>query len=247
LRNIKKELENKKHLHGPIKEDKCSVCHDPHGSSYPRLLTGPYPSDFYANYKPGIYGFCLGCHEENLLRFPETTVNTEFRNGNKNLHYVHSARKLKGRTCRTCHAPHASDYDKLIAEEGASFGSWNIPIRFVLKDTGGSCSPGCHQTKQYDRVHPVHYGDEKEDKSAKTKEEAATGADEKADKAARTKEEAATGAGEKKGKLEAGTQRVKDQKLENEGLGEKESLGAQEVFDEEPEETGEQKSAKDQP
>jgi hypothetical protein len=35
--------------------------------------------------------------------------------------------------------------------------------------------------------------------------------------------------------------------LENEGLGEKESLGAQEVFDEEPEETGEQKSAKDQP
>ncbi len=225
LRNIKKELENKKHLHGPIKDDKCSVCHDPHGSSYPRLLTGPYPSEFYANYKPGIYGFCLGCHEENLLRFPETTVNTEFRNGNKNLHYVHSARKLKGRTCRTCHAPHASDYDKLIAEEGAPFGSWNIPIRFVLKDTGGSCSPGCHQTKQYDRVHPVHYGDEKEIKAVEGKERGAKDA------------------GEKTGKLEAGTQRVKDEKLDNEGLGEKESLGAQELF-EEPETTGKQKSGK---
>ncbi len=171
LKNIKKELEGKKHLHGPIKEEKCSVCHDPHGSANPRLLTGTYPSDFYANYKPGMYGFCLGCHEENLLRFPETTVNTEFRNGNKNLHFIHSARKLKGRTCRTCHEPHASDGDKLITAEGASFGSWKIPIRFVLMETGGSCSPGCHQTKRYDRVHPVDYSGAKAQKTAGVKEE----------------------------------------------------------------------------
>lgn len=170
FKNIKKELENKKHLHGPIKEEKCSVCHDPHGSSNPRLLTGAYPPDFYANYKPGMYGFCLGCHEENLLRFPETTVNTEFRNGNRNLHFVHSARKLKGRTCRTCHEPHASDGDKLITSEGASFGSWKIPIRFVLMETGGSCSPGCHQTKRYDRVHPVEYGEGKEEKNKGVKD-----------------------------------------------------------------------------
>jgi len=199
LKNIKKELENKKNHHGPIKDDKCSTCHDPHGSAYPRLLTGAYPSDFYANYKPGIYGFCLGCHEENLLRFAETTVNTQFRNGNNNLHYVHSARKLKGRTCRTCHDPHASDGDKLINAEGVSFGSWNIPIRFALMPTGGSCSPGCHQTKKYDRVHPVDYGDGKGGEDAGAKEKKAEEATEK--KAAR------------------------EAILDEEGLGEEESLG----------------------
>lgn len=202
LVNIKKELEGKKHLHGPIKEGECSSCHDPHGSAYPRLLTNAYPSDMYANYKPGTYAFCLSCHEENLLRFPDTTVHTEFRNGKNNLHFVHSARKLKGRTCRTCHAPHASNSDKLIADEGAPFGSWNIPIRFVIKDTGGSCSPGCHQTKRYDRLHPVNYGDEKSENEG-------TGED--------TKKPTAKKQGDK-------GQEVKEQ--ENEGPGEKESLGA---------------------
>ncbi|OPL10722.1 MAG: hypothetical protein AVO38_13760 [delta proteobacterium ML8_D] len=155
LRNIKKELEGKAYIHGPIEENKCAVCHDPHGSDNFRLLSGSYPATFYAYYEKDTYEFCLKCHEKILL-FPDTSIYTNFRNGKQNLHYLHVARR-KGRTCRTCHEPHASNWPKLINDKGASFGSWRIPIRFVLTENGGSCAPGCHGSKDYDRKDPVSY------------------------------------------------------------------------------------------
>ncbi|MBW1646235.1 MAG: cytochrome c3 family protein, partial [Deltaproteobacteria bacterium] len=138
LANIAREIKDKKFLHGPLKEGRCSACHRPHGSDNFRLLNGSYPASFYAPYRPGTYAFCLSCHEENLLRFPDTTIYTRFRNGNRNLHYVHVADPRKGRSCRACHRPHASDGPRLIDENGARFGDWRIPIRFVPTPTGGS-------------------------------------------------------------------------------------------------------------
>ncbi len=44
-----------------------------------------------------------------------------------------------------------------MAEEGADFGNWKIPTRFIKTETGGSCSPGCHQSYDYDRESPVDY------------------------------------------------------------------------------------------
>ena len=42
LRNIKKELEGKKVLHGPIQKNTCGGCHDPHGTpNYRNVLTSP--------------------------------------------------------------------------------------------------------------------------------------------------------------------------------------------------------------
>lgn len=147
-------MEGKRLLHGPIKEGKCTPCHDPHGSPYKRLLKGAYPDQLYVPYdkdkKP--YAFCLGCHEKNLLTFPDTSIYTKFRNGKQNLHYVHVSNKRKGRTCRLCHEPHASDSDHLVRKDGAEFGEWNIPLRFVPDPTGGSCSPGCHGTYSYKRT-----------------------------------------------------------------------------------------------
>jgi hypothetical protein len=35
------------------------------------------------------------------------------------------------------------------------FGDWRIPIGFSKTATGGSCSPGCHQTSSYDRQTPI--------------------------------------------------------------------------------------------
>ena len=52
---------------------------------------------------------------------------------------------------------HAANLEKLMTEEGAEFGDWRIPTRFVKTATGGSCSPGCHQTFEYDRETPVDY------------------------------------------------------------------------------------------
>ncbi len=154
LRNVAREIKGKQHLHGPLREGRCSACHQPHGSDHFRLLNGSYPATFYAPYKPGTYAFCLACHEENLLRFPDTTIYTQFRQGNRNLHYVHVANPRKGRSCRACHQAHASNGPRLIDENGARFGDWQIPIRFVVTPNGGSCAPGCHRRLSYDRRQP---------------------------------------------------------------------------------------------
>jgi predicted CXXCH cytochrome family protein len=151
LKNIKTQIEGKKYLHGPIAKGSCKACHDPHGSDYFRMLPGPYPAELYVPYQDGIYGACLKCHEKNLLRFQETTLYTGFRNGKRNLHYVHVVNR-KGRSCRVCHEPHASDLEKLINKEGMTFGAWKIPLNFKKTPTGGSCEPGCHRPFKYDRV-----------------------------------------------------------------------------------------------
>lgn len=150
LKNIKKQIEGKKYLHGPIQKGDCKACHDPHGSNFFRLLRGNYPAELYTPYKEGAYDACLRCHEKSLLRFPETTIYTKFRNGNRNLHYVHVVNR-KGRTCRLCHEPHASDGAKLISKDGYQFGDWKIPLNFQMTATGGSCAPGCHRKFKYDR------------------------------------------------------------------------------------------------
>lgn len=159
LKNIAKEVEGRSMLHGPLQDGECSACHDPHGSDNFRLLRGKYPEGFYQPYEKGSYEFCLGCHDNNLLRFADTSIYTEFRNGKQNLHFVHVSNKYKGRTCRACHEPHASDAEKLMSDEGAQFGEWQVPTRFIKTDTGGSCSPGCHRTYDYDRDDPVDYGE----------------------------------------------------------------------------------------
>ncbi|MEI6827849.1 MAG: cytochrome c3 family protein, partial [Desulfuromonadales bacterium] len=157
LRNIKLALEGKKLLHGPIKKGQCVPCHDPHGSDNFRMLRGDYPAELYVPYKEGIYDACLSCHEKNLLRFAETTIYTKFRNGKRNLHYVHVVNSRKSRTCRVCHQAHASNGEKLIDMENIKFGAWDIPVNFTISTSGGRCAPGCHQAFSYDREKPVPY------------------------------------------------------------------------------------------
>lgn len=157
LSNIKKQLAGKKYLHGPILKGDCKGCHDPHGSDFFRMLRGNYPADLYMPYREGAYDFCLRCHNKNLLSVGDATTATGFRNGSRNLHVVHVANKLKGRTCRVCHEPHASDGEKLISKEGTKFGTWKIPLNFKITPTGGSCTPGCHRMFRYDREKPEVY------------------------------------------------------------------------------------------
>ena len=141
-------------LHGPIRDGSCTPCHDPHGSSNEKLLTQPYSSGTYIPYTDKEYALCFSCHNRDLLRYPDTSFATGFRNGERNLHYLHVNNKAKGRNCRLCHNLHGSSNPKLIAEN-VSFGKWELPLNFVKTETGGSCSPGCHQTYSYDRKNPV--------------------------------------------------------------------------------------------
>ncbi len=157
LKNIADELKGKTQIHGPIAQGRCTGCHDPHGTDNFRLLTAPYPATYYAPYTEGAYALCLKCHEKNLLRFADTTIYTKFRNGNRNLHYVHVVNNLKGRSCRACHEPHAANGPKLTNSVGSTFGEWKIPFKLEITETGGRCASGCHKSLSYDRLSPVEY------------------------------------------------------------------------------------------
>ncbi|GBD97375.1 MAG TPA: cytochrome C [Nitrospirae bacterium] len=154
LMNMKKWLAENKDHHGPIKQKDCSGCHNPHGSNNFRILRNPYPPTFYKPFAVENYNLCFSCHEKSIVLNPETTKLTNFRNGNENLHFKHVNKPIKGRTCRACHETHASNSPKHI-REAVPFGSWQLPLNYQKTKTGGSCMPGCHKLKKYDRVKPV--------------------------------------------------------------------------------------------
>lgn len=148
--NIYKIVNKNPNKHGPIKDGNCSGCHDPHGSDFYKLLTGSFPREFYTPYEESKYDSCFQCHEKELAKNETTTTQTNFRDGSRNLHYVH-VNMQKGRTCRACHEIHAGTQPKHVREE-TPFGKWGIPMGFEINDNGGSCAPGCHKAFSYDRT-----------------------------------------------------------------------------------------------
>lgn len=141
---------NMAHLHGPINEGKCTACHAPHGAQYPKLLVKEFPGEPYAPYTDTEYELCFSCHKRELLTYPDTSFATGFRDGERNLHYLHVNNKQKGRSCTLCHNVHGGVTPVLIAEN-VPFGKWTLPLKFVKTETGGSCAPGCHKPQVYDR------------------------------------------------------------------------------------------------
>ncbi len=140
--------------HGPIRYDNCGGCHEVHGGSAANLLTAPHPEDFYEPFEVSKYGLCFSCHTPKLATLKETVAVTDFRNGPKNLHYVHVSDPKRGRNCRACHSTHASKNPMHVATS-VPFGSWQLPINFAATKTGGACASGCHRKLAYDRVKPV--------------------------------------------------------------------------------------------
>ena len=171
LVDIKKLLEENKTHHGPIKEKNCSGCHSPHGSDYYRLLLAEYPKEFYtSSYSKDDYNLCFLCHDSRMLKEKETTSLTRFRDGKRNLHYLHVNKPEKGRTCRACHEVHASNNFNHI-RESVPFGKINWPLQlkfeplYVDKKTGTLCSQlsneciqrggscvACHSRKFYNNA-----------------------------------------------------------------------------------------------
>lgn len=105
-----KGLTRFEYIHTPVVEQGCMQCHAPHGSNYFRFLNEDYPSEFYAPFNIKNYQLCFTCHPPNKVQIKETISLTDFRNGSLNLHYLHVNMPKKGRTCRSCHATHASNH-----------------------------------------------------------------------------------------------------------------------------------------
>ena len=149
--NFSQLLEENPYHHGPVEGKDCSACHLTHGSQHHNLLVDEYPESFYAPYEPDNYALCYRCHNEENMADPETTTTTRFRDGSRNLHYLHVNKPDRGRTCRACHEVHASENPHQI-REAVPFGprGWMLPVNFTKTDTGGSCARTCHQTETYD-------------------------------------------------------------------------------------------------
>jgi predicted CXXCH cytochrome family protein len=150
LTNFKTLLAENPEHHGPVASKDCSACHNPHGSDHFRLLSLEYPAQFYAAYDPKLYALCFDCHEATILTTPETTTLTQFRDGKRNLHYLHVNKADRGRTCRACHEVHASKQPHQI-RDAVPYGAkgWLLKINFTQTPTGGSCAKTCHATKSY--------------------------------------------------------------------------------------------------
>jgi predicted CXXCH cytochrome family protein len=137
-------------VHGPIRNGDCRACHMVHGGPHADLLIAPYSTAFYQPFSEEAYGLCFACHDRSLVMAESTDRATGFRDGTRNLHFLHVNRDPDGRSCRSCHATHAGPTGSLIAES-VQFGQWKLPLNFITTDTGGSCAPGCHQAATYTR------------------------------------------------------------------------------------------------
>jgi len=153
LVNMKKWLEKNPVWHKPVKEDGCTKCHNPHGSENFRILKKSYPRQFYTEFDIKNFALCFSCHEKTLVSAKSTRSSTNFRDGDRNLHYLHVNRRKKSRSCRACHEVHAGQ-SPLLIRESTRFGNWMMPINYKKSETGGSCSPGCHKSLSYDRGQP---------------------------------------------------------------------------------------------
>jgi len=150
VQNVKSWLETHTDLHGPIRQQDCVGCHLPHDSEHFRLLRKDYPEKFYSPYDPKNYELCFMCHEPDLAKVERTSTVTGFRDGDRNLHFLHVNRTEKGRTCRACHEAHSSTMPKHLRET-VPFGEWQLPVGYQPTPDGGRCTPGCHLPMEYTR------------------------------------------------------------------------------------------------
>lgn len=153
LANIGKQLDNNPDWHGPILWGDCAACHNPHGSYNFRMLKSAFPRNFYQKFDKDNY-ICFQCHEAEKVQDEFTETMTNFRNGDKNMHFVH-VNKEKGRSCRACHDFHGTKKYPHHLRKKTKFGKINFPIRYVETEDGGSCAPACHARRHYDRENPI--------------------------------------------------------------------------------------------
>ncbi len=147
--NIRRLVRGQAMAHSAIDGGGCTVCHQAHGSEYRALLNTPYPEADYLPAKTENFELCFLCHDTDIIDAEETQWATNFRNGNRNLHFVH-INGNKGRNCRMCHNLHGSPQPYLV-EEVVEFGKWEMEMNFIPRENGGSCLPGCHGNLSYTR------------------------------------------------------------------------------------------------
>jgi predicted CXXCH cytochrome family protein len=135
--------------HSAISLGGCASCHQAHGSDFRELLVDRFPEEDYLPAVTENFELCFLCHDTGIMDQEETESATGFRDGKKNLHWLH-INGTKGRNCRMCHNMHGSLQPYLV-EDRVRFGEWVMEMNFVPEEQGGSCLPGCHGKLAYSR------------------------------------------------------------------------------------------------
>lgn len=151
---LEKLIHESKFQHGPVRTDDCGQCHLVHGSDHKKLLRAKFIESFSANFDVAHYELCFNCHSSKVY-LNARNVETGFRNGADNLHYLHVNREKDGRTCMTCHEIHASNQPKHIRAIIPYNKRNTITLEYTKTETGGGCVVGCHKPRNYDRKNPI--------------------------------------------------------------------------------------------
>lgn len=141
-------------IHAPVKKGECSKCHAPHGSNEKNLLVKKYLPAHIGKYKKEDSALCFECHKKDLVNNQYTQTATKFRNGAKNLHFLHIVGQKRAKSCGICHETHASGDDFLLRGQ-FEYKGITLPMRFMKTDSGGNCTTACHKQSGYSRTGEV--------------------------------------------------------------------------------------------
>lgn len=148
--SLKWQVLPKSNWHTPVKKGQCIACHDQHGSEKKALLRLDFVQKSYTKNLESDMALCLSCHHIK-------TDQTQFRNGERNLHQLHVFQSKKTfdqeKSCALCHEVHASSNLHLIKDSFEVF-DFKMPIKFNPRPDGGSCATTCHKEFEYQRTRP---------------------------------------------------------------------------------------------
>lgn len=138
--------------HGPVQSKDCTACHDVHGAQHDHLLKKDVTPSLTGTFDRKYYTLCFACHTEDLILQATTSTATQFRDGTKNLHFLHVQNRGRGNSCTTCHAVHGSNQGRHIARSIFYPGSeWKMRLEYTATPTGGTCLTDCHEEIPYSR------------------------------------------------------------------------------------------------
>lgn len=140
-------------IHPPAADGECLFCHIAHSSDFDNLLRFALPDDPSRGnprrmpFESGNFALCWECHDVYGVLMQKTMTKTAFRSRGDNLHYLHLSGE-KAYTCMACHPAHYSESEGLVGRRSA----WGEDfVNFTLSEGGGSCAPGCHVPRSYQR------------------------------------------------------------------------------------------------
>lgn len=158
---LKDEMTTSIYYHFSDINNRCIECHIVHNSSGLKWFTREYVRghkyEYRADYTTEIYALCWKCHDAVLAETEYTYRYTNFRDHNRNMHFLHSNKK-KGITCRTCHQQiHGSSNKEMVEAKPIYNMVYMKPGVYIFSsiENGGNCrGVMCHRETSYDRVIP---------------------------------------------------------------------------------------------